>query len=57
MINIAIVEDEKKEQDFLISSFKKLMLEKDILSTNIYTLGFESDSWGNLDFSKKIVIK
>ena len=31
------------------------MLEKDILATNIYTLGYEEDSSSNLDFTKKIV--
>ena len=32
-------------------------MNKDIWATNVYTLGFESDSWGNLDFSRKIVVK
>ena len=33
----------------------KKMLEKDIFSTNVYTLGYKSDSWSNLDYTKKIV--
>ena len=33
----------------------KFMLEKDIWATNIYTIGYEYDSWNNLDFTKKIV--
>lgn len=33
----------------------KTMLEKDILATNIYTLGYEHNSKGNLDFTKRIV--
>ena len=33
----------------------KLMLDKDIWATNIYTIGYEYDSWNNLDFTKKIV--
>ena len=33
------------------------MLEKDILATNIYTLGYEFDSKSNLDFTKKLIIK
>ena len=33
------------------------MLEKDILSTNIYTLGYESDSKSNLDFTNRLIIK
>lgn len=30
------------------------LMDKDILSTNVYTLGFEHDSWSNLDFTKKL---
>ena len=33
------------------------MLEKDIFATDIYTLGYESDSWANLDYTNKLVIK
>lgn len=33
----------------------KAILDKDIWATNVYTIGFESDSWNNLDFTKKIV--
>ena len=31
------------------------MLQKDILATNIYTLGYKHNSKGNLDFTKKII--
>ena len=31
------------------------MLEKDILATNIYTLGYEYDSVSNLDYTHKII--
>ncbi len=31
------------------------MLAKDIQATNIYTIGYEEDSWSNLDFTKKVV--
>ncbi len=31
------------------------MLEKDIWATDVYTIGYEDDSWNNLDFTKKIV--
>ena len=34
----------------------KNMLEKDILASNIYTLGYEYDSKANLDYTKKIII-
>ena len=33
------------------------MLDKDILATNVYTLGYENDSKSNLDFTKKLIIK
>lgn len=32
------------------------ILDKDIFATNVYTLGYEYDSWSNLDYTKKIVI-
>lgn len=32
-----------------------IMLEKDIWATNVYTIGYEYDSWNNLDFTHKIV--
>ena len=31
------------------------MLETDIYATNVYTLGYEKDSWSNLDYTNKIV--
>ena len=31
------------------------MLDKDIWATNTYTIGYDEDSWNNLDFTKKIV--
>lgn len=33
----------------------KTMLEKDIWATNVYTIGYEYDSWNNLDFTQKII--
>lgn len=33
----------------------KLMLNKDIFATDVYTLGFSYDSCSNLDFTKKII--
>lgn len=33
----------------------KEMLQTDIFATNIYTLGYESDSWANLDYTNKII--
>ena len=34
----------------------KEMLEKDIFATDIYTLGYEADSWANLDYTNKLII-
>jgi len=34
-----------------------ILLSKDIFSTNIYTLGYDSDSWSNLDFTHKLIIE
>ena len=33
----------------------QLMIEKDIHATNVYTLGFDHDSWSNLDYTQKII--
>ncbi|MCI8620409.1 MAG: nucleotidyltransferase family protein [Clostridia bacterium] len=32
-----------------------MMLEKDIQATNIYTLGYEYDSFSNLDYTTKMI--
>ena len=32
------------------------MLEKDIYASNIYTLGYEYDSWSNLDYTNKLIV-
>ena len=34
-----------------------MMIEKDIFATNVYTLGYQTDSLANLDFTKKIIDK
>ena len=33
----------------------KDMLQTDIYATNVYTLGYERDSWANLDYTNKII--
>lgn len=33
-----------------------ILLSKDIWATNVYTIGYDEDSWGNLDFSHKLII-
>lgn len=31
------------------------MLDRDIFATNVYTLGYEYDSWANLDYTNKLI--
>lgn len=50
-----VVTSVKKYIDEVGSKNLKEMLETDILATNIYTLGYELDSWSNLDYTNKIV--
>jgi len=58
----------KKFKNPVITSVKKFLIEnnnkalenmlhKDILATNIYTLGYENDSKANLDYTQKLIIK
>ena len=54
---IKIVTSVKKFIDSNSNKNLQALINKDILATNVYTLGFESDSWGNLDFSRKIIVK
>ena len=51
-----IVTSVKKFIDAVANKNLKEMLEKDILATNIYTLGYYSDSYANLDYTNKIEI-
>ena len=51
---IKIVTSVKRFLDNNFDKGLKIMLENDINATNVYTLGFEKDSWSNLDFTKKI---
>jgi len=53
---INIVTSVKKFMDANINKYLKEMLEKDIFATDIYTLGYEYDSWANLDYTNKIVV-
>ena len=45
----------KKYMDTNPNKNLKEMLQKDIFATNVYTLGYEMDSWANLDYTNKIV--
>lgn len=55
--NLKVITSVKKFIDENNNKNLQMMIEKDILATNIYTLGYSKDSWGNLDFTKKLVVK
>lgn len=52
---LEIITSVKKFMDNSLNKNLKLILDKDVFATNVYTIGYESDSWSNLDFTKKIV--
>lgn len=52
---IQMVTSVKKYLETCNNKILKEMLEKDIFSTDIYTLGFEDSSWANLDFTNKLI--
>ena len=54
---IPVITSVKKFVDSNTNKNFENMLNKDIYSTNIYTLGFMNDSWSNLDYTKKIHIQ
>ena len=52
---LEIVSSVKKFVDSNNNKNLKLMLDKDIYASNVYTLGFSLDSWSNLDYTQKII--
>lgn len=52
-----VVTSVKKFMDSNNNKILKDMMEKDILASNIYTLGYEYDSKANLDYTKKLIIR
>ena len=52
---LSMITSVKKYMDQCTNKQLKNMLEKDVFATNIYTLGYEYDSWANLDYTQKIV--
>ena len=54
---LKIITSVKKFVDSNINRNLKSLLDIDINSTNIYTIGYQNDSWSNLDYTKKLVIK
>lgn len=55
--NLKVITSVKKFMDENSNKNLQMMMKKDILATNVYTLGYAQDSWGNLDYTKKMVIK
>lgn len=55
--NLKIITSVKKFMDENINRNLNMMIEIDILATNIYTLGYQADGVANLDFTKKIIDK
>lgn len=54
--NLEIITSVKKFEDKCKSKDLQNMLKKDILASNIYTLGYEKISEANLDYTKKLII-
>ncbi len=52
---LEIVFSVKKFMDKCSNKNLKLMMDKDIWSTNVYTLGYEYDSKANLDYTHKLI--
>ncbi len=50
-----IITSVKKYMDTVGNKNYKEMLQRDIFATDIYTLGYEKDSWAGLDYTNKIV--
>lgn len=50
-----IITSVKKFTDKNLNRNLKSMLEKDIWATDVYTIGYEYDSWSNLDYTNKII--
>ena len=52
---LTIITSVKKFTDKNLNRNLKSMLEKDIWATDVYTIGYEYDSWSNLDYTNKII--
>lgn len=52
---VSIITSVKKFIDFESTKTIRDMLDKDIFATNVYTLGYEYDSWANLDYTNKLI--
>ena len=52
---LPIITSVKKFLDTSTNKNQKLLLEKDIWATDVYTIGYEQDSWSNLDYTQKMI--
>ena len=52
---LEIITSVKKYMNTSNNKNSKYMLEKDIWATNVYTIGYEYDSWNNLDYTHKLI--
>ena len=52
---LEIITSVKKYMDTSNNKNSRYMLEKDIWATNVYTIGYEYDSWNNLDYTHKLI--
>ncbi len=52
---LEIITSVKKFMDSTSNKNLKTFFEKDIWATNVYTIGYDYDSWNNLDYTKKII--
>lgn len=52
---LEIITSVKRYMDSTNNKSLRYMLEKDIWATNVYTIGYEYDSWNNLDYTNKII--
>ena len=52
---LEIITSVKKFIDTRNNKNSKYLLEKDIWATNVYTIGYEYDSWNNLDYTHKMI--
>lgn len=53
---LPLITSVKKFSDSCHNPHLRRMLEIDVLATNVYTLGYEYDSWANLDFTNKLIV-
>ncbi len=52
---LSIITSVKKFEDVNLNKNLKVLLDKDIFATNVYTLGYLNDSESNFDYTKKMI--